>query len=163
MPGVMGTYAVGKWAQWVDNVDGNTPANSGIVVSLWIAGHEALTALQDYQDLAALDAGTGNTEGSATGYGRVVYTDVDISAVTYTPGTNKAGWTLADDAAALTGVAAGDTYSAGVICYDPDTTVGVDADLLIMHVEEFASDIVTNGSDLDFDFPAADLLTATAA
>lgn len=162
MAGLMATRAVGRWAHWVDNVDGNSPATSGFVVVLLVAGHEAAAVLQDYADLAALLVPAANAEPVVAGYARVVYDDTVVGPVTETPASNKQGWTLPDDLAALTGVAAGADISAAVICYAPDTG-GADGTFVPMHVEEFAADVSTNGSDFDYDFPAADLLSATAS
>jgi len=92
-----------------------------ILVPLEAAGLEADATLKDYDTLSALLAGTSNEQ---TTLGRKT-----ITAATVT--VNDTTDTVAVDVADQTyTTAAGNATGALLVCYDPDTTGGTDADII---------------------------------
>ncbi|MGW6531453.1 hypothetical protein [Streptomyces venezuelae] len=97
-------------------------ANDALVlVALEASGLEADSVLRDKDDLAAVVAGASNEQ---TSVGRKT-----LSSVTVT--VDDSNDRVAVDAADVTYTApTGNPVGAVVICYDPDTTGGTDADLI---------------------------------
>lgn len=124
-------------ANWISNITkgrfayyATLPATNDalIIVVLEAAGLEADATLKDYDTLAALLAGTTNeqtTMGRKTATGVTVtvndatdLVDVDMDDLTWT-------------------AAAGNAVGALLVCYDPDTTAGTDADLIPLSKHDF--------------------------
>ena len=97
-------------------------ANDGLVlIALESSGLEADSVLRDKDDFAAVVAGTTNEQ---TTVGRKPLTSVTVTV----DDTNDR---VALDAADVTWTSpTGNAIGALVICYDPDTTTGTDADLI---------------------------------
>lgn len=97
-------------------------ANDGLVlVPLESSGLETDAVLRDKDDLAAVVAGTTNEQ---TTVGRKTLASVTVTV----DDTNDR---VAIDAADVTWTSpTGNAIGAVVICYDPDTTTGTDADLI---------------------------------
>ncbi|MFE0647485.1 hypothetical protein ACFVZH_02690 [Streptomyces sp. NPDC059534] len=97
-------------------------ANDGLVaVPLEAAGLVTDATMRDYDDLATLLAGASNEQ---TTMGRKTLTGVTVTV----DDTNDR---VAVDCADITWTSAtGNAVGAVVICYDPDTTTGTDADLI---------------------------------
>lgn len=121
-----------------------------IVVPVEATGLETDATLKDYDNLSALLAGTSNEQ---TTMGRktaasVVPTvddtndrlDVDMADITWTGATGNAVGKL-------------------VVCYDPDTTTGTDADLIPLTAHDFAA--TPDGSDLTAQIAAAGFYRAS--
>lgn len=113
-------------------------ANDALVaVPLEAAGLEADATLKDYTTLQALLAGTSNEQ---TTMGRKTLTLVTSTI------NNASDW-VDVDAADFTWVAAtGNPVGAVVICYDPDTTTGTDADLVPLTKHDFV--VTPGGADI---------------
>lgn len=113
----------GRFMEWVDLPETN---DAFIGVLLQSTGLEADDVLVDYDDLAAILAST-NTECDFTGYARFTLSGV---APLNPDTTDEAGFD-ADDPAPITNTGASSQASAALlICYDPDTTAGTDADIV---------------------------------
>lgn len=108
-----------------------------IVVPIETSGIEADGTLRDYDDLAALLAAANNEQ---TTMGRKTVTSV---TVTIDDTLNRQDVDFADQT--WTG-ATGNAISALLICYDPDTTGGTDADIIPMTKHDYVS--TPDGSDL---------------
>jgi hypothetical protein len=134
MANVVFNIAKGRFVQY-----GTLPAANDaiIIVPLEAAGLEADSVLIDYDNLALLLAGTNNeqtTMGRKTAAGVAVTVDdtnnwafVDVSDVTWTAAT-------------------GNAVGALLICYDPDTTGGTDADIVPLTKHDFV--VTPNGGDI---------------
>lgn len=96
-----------------------------ILVLLKTAGIEADATLQDYDNLSLLLAAT-NDEADFTGYARRTLASVTVTV----DDTNNRVDVDAADPAAWTNTGIAQAVSAAVICYDNDTTVGTDANLI---------------------------------
>ncbi|MGL4174941.1 MAG: hypothetical protein ACRCSN_02600 [Dermatophilaceae bacterium] len=101
-------------------------ANDGLVlVLLQAAGLEADDALNNHDNLSVLLAAT-NDEATFTGYARRALGSVTVVV----DDTNNRVDIDAADPASWTNTGAGQAIAKAVICYDPDTTTGTDADLV---------------------------------
>jgi hypothetical protein len=124
-------------ANWVANISkgrfayyATLPAANDalIVVVLEAAGLEADATLKDYANLALLLAGTTNEQ---TTMGRKTATGVTVTV-------NNATDLVDVDMADITWVAAaGNAVGALLVCYDPDTTGGTDADIIPLSKHDF--------------------------
>lgn len=105
-------------------------ANDGLVlIALESSGLEADSVLRDKDDFAAVVAGSTNEQ---TTVGRKPLTGVTVTV----DDTNDR---VALDAADITWTApTGNPVGAFVICYDPDTTTGTDADLIPLTKHDLA-------------------------
>jgi len=137
--------AKGHVNEYVNRVVNNDPANSALVIVL-LKVNEADATLIDYDDLGALLAGS-NTEADFTNYSRQVLTDVSNAPSIAVDDTNN--WKQADFPD-LTITSAGgtldNTLTKALVCYDPDTTGGTDANIIPLSHHDFA--VTTNGNDL---------------
>lgn len=107
-----------------------------IVIPLESSGLEADATLRDYDDVAALLAGTTNEQTTA---GRKTITSV---TVTVDDTNNRVDIDIADQVwPALTGNAIG----ALLVAYDPDTTAGTDSTLVPLTKHDWS--ITPDGSD----------------
>jgi len=147
--------AKGRIQEFHNNVNGNDPTNSALIVVLMKAS-ETHAVLQDYDDLSTLLAAGGNTECDFTNYARKTITDADIGAATIDDTNNRVDL---DITANPTWTSAGGTTDNNilriVLCYDPDTTGGTDANLIPIAVYDAntttpGDGIDTNGSDLSW-------------
>lgn len=108
-----------------------------IVIPLEASGLEADATLKDYDDVAALIAGTTNEQTTA---GRKTVTSVTI---TVDDTNDRVDIDFADQTwTGLTGNAIG----ALLIAYDPDTTTGTDSSLVPLTKHDWA--ITPDGSDV---------------
>lgn len=149
--------AKGRVAELYNRVDVNDPANSAlIIVILATAGLEADAVLRDVDTLAALVAGTTN-EVTNTGYARKVLTDVDLVAFAPDDVNDRVDLDIPDQT--WTGVAAGDGWSKFVVCYDSDTTVGTDANIVPLTQHDFV--VTPDGSDITAQIAAAGFFRAS--
>jgi hypothetical protein len=126
-------------------------ANDGLVaVPIETTGIVGDATMRDYHDLQTLLAGASNEQ---TTMGRKT-----LSGVTVTVDDTNDRVALDSADIVWTG-ATGNPISAIVICYDPDTTTGTDADLIPLTKHDFA--ITPDGSDIAA--TVADFYRATSA
>jgi hypothetical protein len=117
-------------------------ANDALIVVLFkSAGLGSDAVLRDLTTLTAVKANA--TEADFTGY-------VRKTATASPPAVDNTNDWVACDFADLTWTAAGgatnNTLGKAVVCYDPDTTTGTDADLIPLTAHDYA--VTTTGSDL---------------
>lgn len=116
--------AAGRIVELANRVVANDPVNSAfIVVALKATGLE--TTLRDYDTLAAILAAA-NDEATNAGYSRLTVTAL---TVTIDDANDWVDVDMADPTWAAV-AAAGGAWGALLICYDPDTTGGTDADIV---------------------------------
>lgn len=125
--------------------------NDGLVlVPIEATGLETDAVLRDYDNLGAILAAANNEQ---TTMGRKALASVTVSI-------DDSNDRVAIDAADVTWSAAGgNPVGALIVCYDPDTTTGTDADLIPMSKHDFA--VTPDGSDITATI--ADLIRATSA
>lgn len=147
MPNITFNIALGKVKYYAE-----LPATNDALIAVPIetSGIVGDATMRDYDDLGALLAGASNEQ---TTMGRKTLSGVTVTV----DDTNDR---VALDAADITWTAAsGNAISAVVICYDPDTTGGTDADLIPLTKHDFA--ITPDGSDVTA--TVADFFRATSA
>lgn len=145
--------AKGKVHQYCENVDAGSPANARLkVIPLETSGLEADATLKDYNDLAALLAGTSNEQ---TTMGRKTLTASDVT-ITVDDTNDRIDIDLPD----LTWVAAaGNAISKLVIVYCPDgVTPGADNTFIPLTAHDFV--VTPDGSDVVAQVNAAGLFRA---
>lgn len=115
-------------------------ANDAFVwVLLQSAGLEADATLRDYDDLAALLAAT-NDEATFTGYSRVTATGVTVTV----DDTNE--WVSVDAADPSWSPTSAQALGKILLCYDPDTTGGTDAQIVPVFADDFVMTTPTSGT-----------------
>ena len=125
-------------------------ADALIAVPLEATGLEADATLRDYDDLAALLAGTSNEQ--------VTMGRKTLTAVTVT--VDDTGEAVNVDAADLVWAAAtGNGTGKLLICYDADTAAGTDANVIPLVALDFVT--TPDGSDITAAFDAAGFYGAT--
>ncbi len=135
--------ALGRVAELYNRVDQNDPTNAAlIVVAIDTSASDA--TLKDLDTLSAV-LGDGNTaEVTNTNYARKVLTDSDIAAFAPDDANDRVDLDIPDQT--WTGVAAGDSWTDLLICYDNDTGGGTDANIVPMTQHDFA--VTPDGSDI---------------
>jgi hypothetical protein len=147
MANYMVNMAKGRFVEFMNNVDTNTPTNSAIIlVPLSASGTEA--EAQDYDNLSTFLGGTAN-ELTGNGWVRKTLTDADLSAIAVNDTSNYFPATLPQ--VTWTGPSAG-TATGLAICYDADTAAGADTDIIVIAHCDFAvtsdgNDVVLNAGD----------------
>lgn len=156
MADIVFNIAKGRVAELAGRVETNDPANSAlVVVALKAAGLEDDATLQDYDTLGALLAASSD-EATNAGYARKILTEADLAAVASDDVNNRMPVALPE--IVWTAVqAAGGAWGKLLVCYDPDTTTGTDADLVPLTAHDYA--ITPDGSDRVL--PAGDFFRAS--
>lgn len=134
MANIVFNIALGR----VANYAALTAANDAlVVVPIETTGIVADSVMRDYDTLSDLLAGASNEQ---TTMGRKTVT---TATVTVNDTNDRVDIDIADQTWTA---ATGNAISALVICYDPDTTVGTDADLVPLTKHDFV--ITPDGSDV---------------
>jgi hypothetical protein len=121
-----------------------------IVVPIETTGIETDAALIDYDTLDALLTATNNEQVTM---GRKTAATVTATV----DDTND--WVDVDMADIVWTAATGNAISALVVCYDPDTTVGTDADLIPLTKNDFV--VTPNGGDITAQIATAGFFRAS--
>lgn len=148
------TYAKGRHIGYLDNIANNTPANSGMTLAL-LKTAEGDESLRDYTNLGALLAGA-SVECDFTNYARIDLTDTDGISVTINTTTNKVAVGIPNQSIAAAGGTLDNTMAKLVICYNPDITSDVDANIIPLYAMDFVA--TTNGTTLGINVDAAGLI-----
>lgn len=142
MANIVFNIAKGRVVEYYNRVENNDPANSAIIlVPIETTGLETDAVLIDKDDLAAVLAGTTNEQ---TTMGRKTLTDADLAALPAPDDTNDrydvslptVTWTAAS----------GNAISKILVCYDNDTTVGTDSNIIPLTMFDFAQ--TPSGADI---------------
>ncbi len=143
--------AKGRAVELYNRVKSNDPANAAFIIVLIKLG-ELQAAMQDRDDLAAVLGAAGNTEADFTNYARITLTDVEIAALPAPDDANdRRALTLPNQTYTAAGGAANNSLVAALICYDPDTTGGTDANIVPLFHSDYV--VTTQGIDQDLKFP----------
>ena len=142
--------AKGRVVEFYNRVKSNDPANSALVI---VAINTTATdaTLKDLDTLAAIEADANTAEVTNVGYARKVLTDADLAALTVDDTNDRIDLDMADPV--WVGVAAGTAWTDLLICYDSDTTVGTDSDIIPLLQFDFA--VTPDGSDITAQVNAA--------
>src|SRR3990172_2715872 len=144
----------GRVASYVQNIEDGSPANSRIkIIPIETSGIETDATLKDYNDLAALLAGTSNEQ---TTMGRKTWAATDLTLTV--DDTNER---FDADSADITWTAAtGNAISALVTVYFPDgVTPGADSTGIPLTKHDFV--VTPDGSDIIAQIAAAGFFRAS--
>lgn len=148
MANITFNIAKGRIVELYNRVENNDPANAAfILVPIETAGLEADATLIDVDTLAALIAGTTNEQITM---GRKVLTDVELAAL---PAPDDVNDRYSLNLPSVTWTAAtGNAISKIAVCYDSDTTLGTDANIVPLTMFDFVmtpsgGDIVVTGGE----------------
>lgn len=156
----MGDYvfnvAKGRVAEFYNRVDQSDPTNAALV--LVVINTSATDAtLKDLDTLTAVLADGNTAEVTNTNYARIVLDDTDLSAFSPDDANDRVDIDIADQT--WSAVAAGDGWTDILICYDPDTTGGTDANIIPLTCHDFA--VTPDGSDITAQIAAAGFYRAS--
>lgn len=142
MANIVMNIAKGRVVEYYNRVEASDPANAVLVlVPIETTGLEADATLVDADDLAAVLAGTTNEQ---TTMGRKVLSDVELAALPapddgndrYDVSLPEVTWTAAT----------GNAISKILVCYDSDSTAGVDSAIIPLTLFDFAA--TPDGNDI---------------
>lgn len=156
MANISANIALGRECEFHWRVDNDDPTNSALVlVVLAASGLEDDSVLRTYDTLSALLAAA-NNEVTNVNYARIVLTQADIAAFTVDDSANTITLPLANQT--FTAIAAGDSWSKLLICYDNDTTGGTDANIIPVKMFDIRSPVtgapvVPAANNIAFSFP----------
>jgi hypothetical protein len=126
MANIVFNIAKGRVVEYYNRVKSNDPANSALIlVPIETSGLESDPVLIDKDDLAAVLSGTTNEQ---TTMGRKTLTDADLAALPSPDDTNDR-YELSLPTVTWA-AATGNAISKILVCYDPDTTGGTDANII---------------------------------
>jgi len=150
--------ALGRVAEYYQRVDAADPVNCALViVALLATGIESDAVLKDKDTLADVVAGT-TDEAANAGYARKVLVGADLAALAPDDTNDRMDLDIADQT--WTSVAAaGGAWAALLICFDPDTTGGTDADIIPLTKHDFA--VTPDGSNITAQINAAGFYRAS--
>jgi len=141
--------ALGREVELYSRVDSNDPTNSALIlVVLRAANLESDALLKDYDNLSLLLAGASD-EATNSGYARKTLDDTALAAYTVDDTNDRIQLLLPTQT--WTSVAAGDSWSKLLVCYDNDTTSGTDTNIIPVTAHDLrysGASIVPNGSNI---------------
>ena len=111
----------GRANELVNRIKNNDPANSGLIIVL-LRTSEADSALQDYTNLSALLAASGNVEANFTNYSRKTLTDTDLAFPVVNNSTNTQSIAVPAVQWVSAGGGANNTLVKGIVAFCPDIT-----------------------------------------
>lgn len=148
--------AKGRVVELYNRVKINDPANAVLVIVIIDANGDSDASMKVRDDLASLLGGIAN-EVTNTGYARKVLSDADINAFIPDDVNHRIDLDIPDQT--WTGVAAGSPWTDLLVCYDPDSTSGTDANLIPLTSHDFA--VTPDGSDITAQVNAAGFYRAS--
>lgn len=134
--------ALGRFAELYKRVDDNDPTNAVLVV-VAIDTATADATLKDLDTLSAVTGDAGTAEVTNSGYSRIVLDESDV-AFTVDDTNDRVDVDIADQT--FSAIAAGDSWTDILICYDSDSTGGTDANIIPLTQHDFA--VTPDGSDI---------------
>ena len=137
MADLIPNIALGRNVELYRRVDTSDPANASLVIVALVVSGDQDAVMKDADTLAAMLGDANIAEATNAGYSRVVYDDTDLVAFAPDDANDRADLDIPD--VDFGTPAAGDVWTDVVICYDPDSAVGTDSDLIPMTVHDFAA------------------------
>jgi len=134
--------AKGRTVEYYNRVDNADPVNCALIfVPCSVAGTEAQG--QGFDDLAAVLGDANWTEQVGSTWSRFVMKDAELVEL---PAASATQYAVAVPAKTWTAVASSNDTAGALICYDPDTTAGTDANIIPLTAHIFA--VTTDGNDV---------------
>ena len=143
MANQMLNIALGRVTELYIRVDTNDPANAAfIIVVITTTATDAV--LKDLDTLALIIADVNTAEVTNTNYARKTLIDTDLVAFAPDDTNDRVDLDFPDQT--WTAVAAGDSWTDVLVCYDNDTATGDDTNIVPMTQHDFA--VTPDGSDI---------------
>lgn len=151
--------ALGRIGGYVDRVLANDPANSAIIAIPMSSSGTAEQA-EGLTTFAAVEADANFAEQTHVSWGRKTIDDVGEGlAIAFDAVNNRIEVDISD--LVWAGPAAGNNTTGLVICYDSDTTVGTDANLVpLVHLDMA---VIADGNQVTYQVNAEGFFNATRA
>jgi len=135
----------GRFVEFHFRVDNNDPTNAVLVMTLWRSASEADDTLNNYDDLAAIEAGA-NTEETDGSYARIVLDDTDLAAELPDDTANDFEVDIAVDQTWSTLSNGSNALDKLILNYDSDSTAGTDSNIIPVAHYDFS--VTPNGGDV---------------
>ena len=135
--------AKGRAVEFYNRVENNDPTNSAIILVPLSASDTEANA-QDADDLTAALA-TAMNEQTAGGWVRKTLTETQLAALPAPDDTNNR-YGIQVPSVTWTAPTAGNNTTGLLVCYDPDTTAGTDANIIPISHHDFA--VTADGNDV---------------
>lgn len=148
--------AKGRVAELYNRVDLSDPANAVLVI-VAIDTATADATLRDLDALSNVTGDAGTAEVTNTNYARKVLDDTDLTAFAPDDTNDRVDLDFADQT--WTAVAAGDSWTDLLVCYDSDSTGGTDANIVPCTQHDFA--VTPDGSDITAQLATAGFFRAS--
>jgi len=152
--------AKGRVAEHYNRVKSNDPANSALIIVVLGATSIASDAtLIDFDTLSAVLANP-SYETNNTNYARKTLTDADLAALSPDDANDRMDVDIPDQTwAAVAADGTHGNWAKLLVCYDPDTTGGTDANIIPLTAHDFA--VTPDGSDIVAQIAAAGFYRAS--
>jgi hypothetical protein len=147
--------AKGRVAELAARVNANDPTNSILVIAV-IDTAATDGTLEDLNDLGAVLADGDTAEVTNTNYARKTIDDSGSITVTVDDTNDRTDVDLPDQT--WSAVAAGDSWTDALFCYDSDSTGGADSAIVPLTQHDFA--VTPDGSDITMQLNAAGFFRA---
>lgn len=128
-----------------DRVVRSDPATSALLLII-LQSCEDDDALDDYATISALLASAGNVEADFTNYERKVIAGSQISLSSVDNTSNQRSADFSDQIYSLAGGVLDNALLKLIVCYEPNTSSGTDADLVPLTHHDFVA--TTDGQNL---------------
>jgi hypothetical protein len=147
--------AKGRVAELAARVNANDPTNSILVIAV-IDTAATDGTLEDLNDLGVVLADGDTAEVTNTNYARKTIDDSGSITVTVDDTNDRTDVDLPDQT--WSAVAAGDSWTDALFCYDSDSTGGADSAIVPLTQHDFA--VTPDGSDITMQLNAAGFFRA---
>jgi hypothetical protein len=150
--------AKGRVVEYYNRVESNDPTNSALIIVAINAGAATDATLKDYDSLQAILDDVNAAEVTNTNYARKTLTETDLAALPAPDDTNdRFDVDLPDQT--WTSVAAGTAWTDILVCYDSDTTAGVDSAIIPLVCLDGA--VTPDGNNITAQFNASGFFRAS--
>lgn len=148
--------AKGRVAELYNRVDLSDPTNA-VLVLVVIDTSATDATLKDLDTLAAVLGDADTAEVTNTNYARIVLDDTDLAAFAPDDTNDRVDLDFADQV--FSSIAAGDSWTDILVCYDSDSTGGTDSNIVPLTCHDFA--VTPDGNDINVNIDAAGFYRAS--
>lgn len=148
--------AKGRVVELYNRVDSNDPTDSALIIVV-IDTSATDATLKDFDTLSAVLGDANTAEVTNTNYARKTLTDSDLSAISVDDTNDRFDIDIPDQT--WSAVAAGDSWTDLLVCYDGDTGAGTDANIIPLTCHDFP--VTPDGSDITAQIAAAGFFRAS--
>lgn len=154
MADVVFNVAKGKWGQWVQNVEDNSPA-AAVLRIFAIVSTDSDDLIRDTDTITALLALGNTAEATNSGYANIALDETDIT-ITVDDTNNRLDVDITDQVFSTIG--AGDNWTHLILAYD---AAGTDTDANTIPISSHDFVVTPNGGDITAVINAAGILRAS--